>query len=132
MDCVVGYCEFRSSVPSPTGPAALSVGARCCVEENSFSNCPLCVYVGPGGDGTLIDSNQFCGSGGGTAGAGGAVFVDASVHGCMCQCNCAQGYDASVSPFSFGGSSHGPIAVCPQGDVSAVASSSHPLSNIVC
>jgi hypothetical protein len=133
MECVVGYCEFSSPSPSPLGPGALNVyGARCCIEDNTFANCPLGVYVGPGGDGTLIESNQFTGGGGGGGAAGGAILIDGSVSRCMCVCNCAQGFDASVSPYNFGSSSHGPVVFCPPGDMSAVSSSSHPWSNLAC
>lgn len=132
--CNVGYCVFASMLPSPVSSAALTIsGGRCCVEENSFTNCPLGVMVTTGGDGSMIDCNQFTGDGGGTGVPSMAVMVDGSVSRCVCTCNCAQGYDASISPFSFGSSSHGPIAVCPSGDMSvSSSSSSHPLCNVVC
>jgi parallel beta-helix repeat protein len=132
-ECVVCSNEV-SSCTSPPGGVARAIylfGGQCCVEDNSISNCPLGIYVDAGGNGSLIESNVIYGGGGGGGGAGGAIYIDPSVTRCMCLCNCAPGWPAGTA-FSMGSSSHGPIADCPPGDISAVAGSSHPWSNVTC
>ncbi|HYE62522.1 MAG TPA: hypothetical protein VD997_11060 [Phycisphaerales bacterium] len=132
MQCNVGYCVFSNTVPSPVSSAALTItGGRCCIEENSFSNCPIGIHVAPGADGCLIDGNQFAGGGGGSGSVSMAVVVDSSVTRCLCTCNCAQGYDAASPPFDFGSSSFGPITMCPPGDIRPANGSSNPWSNLV-
>ena len=115
----------------PFGGAIIVHGQRCCVEDNYCSGGGILVLTG--GDRCVIENNQCAGSESTVPGTGGgAIYIEPGVTGCHVVCNRNRGNSVS-SAFSIPpGNSFGPLCnVSAGGDMSLVASSSHPQCNIV-